>query len=120
MLTQSPLIQNGDLVRNVNGQITLAPDIQTQCTVTVSAYDCMYNPDIDSGLIPYLNSIPVGGRNTATLSNIVSQAFQILISENLLSNLIISAMIIALNYVTIKIQAVDQQQNPVNLSWSNA
>lgn len=120
MLTQSPLIKDGDLVLDDAGQLESAPDIVTQCTVSVGAYHCMYDSAINSGLIPFLEGIPIGGRNNQAIVNIVKAAFQPLISQNLLSNLTIGVVVQTLSYITIKIKAIDPQQNPVSLSWSNA
>lgn len=120
MLAQSPLIENGDLQLDATGQLVGAPDIVTQCTVTVGAYNCMYDSRINSALIPYLTSIPIGGRNNQAIVNIVTAAFQVLLIQNLLANLGISTVAQTVSYVTIKISATDPQQNPVSLSWSNA
>jgi len=124
MLTQSPLIQDGDLVLGADGQIVMDVDIKTQATVTVGAYNCMYNLNINSGLIPYIEGIPVNGRSNGAVINLVVAAFQVLLSADLLSQLTVSVVtavtVAQVNYITLKIQAVDQNQNQFSLSWSNA
>lgn len=116
----SPKIQNGGLVLNEKtGQLVFAPSIETQCTITVAAYDCMYNTDVNSGLIPYIKEIPIGGRNNTKIVNIIKSAFQILISQGILSQLTIAVVAQIQNYINIKIQATDIENNSINLTWSN-
>ena len=117
MLSVSPLIKDGALSLDANGQMVLAPDIITQCTVTIAAYNCMYNPAVNSGLIPYLKGIPFGGRTDQAVVNIVKAAFQVLIVQNLVVNLSIGVVQATANSITIKVNLTDPQQNPVSLSW---
>lgn len=118
MLTYSPLIQDGDLVLS-DGKLQDAPDIQTQMTVTVAAYNCIYDEDLNSQLIPYLNSIPSGGINNNTISNIIKSAYSSLILNKTLNKLGVAVIAQASNYLEIKIAATDSGGNPVTLSWGN-
>lgn len=119
MFTSSPLIQNGDLVLSNTGNLEYAADVVTQMTVTVAAYNCIYDYSINSGLIPYLSSIPVGGRNPNTIVNIVAAAYQSLISAGIITGLQVAIVFQSASYITINITATDANGSPVVLSWSN-
>ncbi len=116
--TLSPLIANGQLNLTNSGDLVNAPDIQTQMTVTLSAYHCIYNTLINSGLLPYLKGIPTGGINTVAIKNIVTSAYQILIQQNIITNLSISIVPVSQSYLTINISA-ESMGSPVTLSWDN-
>jgi hypothetical protein len=119
-MTQSPLIKNGDLVLTDRGLLQAAPDIQTQMTVTVSAYNCIYNSNLQSDLIPYLSGIPRGGWNLNAINNIVVAAYTLtMIPQQLISNLTVTTIPQTLSFITIKISALDQENNPINLTWTN-
>ncbi len=116
----SPLIKDGALSINEQGLLIDAPDIQTQMTVSVSAYNCMYDSNVESQLIPYLTSIPVRGWSSIAISNIVSTAYKlIMIRQNLISGLKIASKFLTLNTIQIKISAIDQEGTPVSLNWVN-
>lgn len=116
----SPKIQNGSLVLNEKtGQLVMTSAIETQCNITVSAYDCIYNTEVNSGLIPYIKEIPIGGRNNTKIVNIIKAAFQILISQGILSQLTIAVVAQVKNYINVKITATDIENNSINLTWSN-
>lgn len=119
MLAQSPLIENGDLVLLPTGQLQYSADIVTEMTVSVAAYNCIYNSQVNSQLIPYLSGFPIGGRNINAITNIVAASFQRLINAKLISNLQISVIPVSTSYVTINISATDIENNPITLNWSN-
>jgi hypothetical protein len=120
-MTQSPLIQNGELVLTDQGLLQAAPDIQTQMNISVSAYDCIYNSKLQSDLIPYLSGIPRGGWNLNAINNIVVAAYALtMIPQKLISNLTVTTIPQTLNFITIKISALDRENNPIQLTWNNA
>lgn len=117
----SPLIQDGALSLTSNGLLQDAPDIKTQMTVTVSAYNCIYNPNLQSDLIPFLTGIPIGGWNRIAIVNIVVAAFTlIMIPQGLINNLQVSVVQLTLNTILIKISALDLEGNNVSLNWTNS
>lgn len=115
---QSPVIQNGDFVLGVNGDLLTKPDVVTQMSATLTAYHCIYNPAIASGVFVYLDSI-IADPNRTALTNIVKDAYAGIIREKVISNLTVAVSPITLNYVNIKITATDAQGNPVKLNWNN-
>lgn len=116
----SPLIKDGALSLTPQGLLQDAPDIVTQMTVTLSAYQCMYNALINSGLIEYLKGIPKGGFSTTAVTNIVTAAYTpILIAQNIISNFTVAVRSLTINTIFIKINAVDQFGNPITLNWTN-
>ena len=119
-MASSPLIQNGDLVLTDSGLLQSAPDIQTQMTVTVSAYNCIYNSNVNSNLLPSLTGIPRGGWNSSAIANTVVAAYTpIMLVQRIISDLNVSVSFPSLSYVTIKISAIDSEGNPITLSWTN-
>lgn len=119
MYTISPLISNMQLSLDAKGDLTFAPDIQTQMPVTLTAYHCIYDYTIDSGLLPYLRSIPSGGFNVDTITTIVTAAYQTLISQGVITDLQIAVIPVSTSYVTINITAQDASGNTVTLNWDN-
>ncbi len=116
----SPLIKNGALSLTPEGLLQDAPDIETQMTVTVGAYQCMYSNLVNSQLIPYLTSIPVGGFSTNATINIVKSAYQlIMIATGLISGLTISVVPLTVSTILIKINAIDKKGSPISLNWTN-
>lgn len=120
MHTLSPLIENGRLSLSSDNNLVMGPDIKTQMPVTLTAYHCIYDYTIDSKLIPYLNSIPNNGFNINTITNIVTTAYQSVISKGIITDLQIAVIPITTNYVTINITAQDANGEPVVLKWNNA
>lgn len=117
---ESPLIQNGQLTLDTHGQLTSAPDIQTQMNVTVGAYNCIYDANLNSFLVTYLADIPQGGFSSTTITNIVVAAYtSTMIAQKLISNLQVSVRQDTISYVTINIKAIDAEGNPLSLSWTN-
>ena len=116
----SPLIANGVLSLSSTGDLMPAPDIQTQMTVGIAAYHCIYDSTVNSGLIPYLDGIPVGGFNNNALTSIVVAAYKPMITANLITNLQVAILAQVLSNVTIKASATDNQGNDTVLSWSNS
>ncbi len=119
-MAYSPLIANGILSLSSTGDLLSAPDIETQMTVAIGAYHCIYDSTVDSLLIPYLESIPVGGFKNSTITNIVVNAYKPMIIANLITNLQISILAQVLSNITIKVSATDNQGNSTVLSWSNS
>ncbi len=120
MYTVSPLISNGQLSLTNTGDLVTAPDIQTQMTVTLTAYNCIYDYTIKSALITYLRTIPVGGFNANTIKNIITSAYQTLIQQSIITNLQIAVIPITSQYITINITADDAQGMPIVLTWDNS
>lgn len=118
-MARSPLIVDGDLQLNSAGDLQVDEDIVTQMTVTVGAYNCIYNTSINSKVVPYVNGIPKNGFNRVTLTNYVANAHKILIIPKLISDLKIAISGPVQNYVKINISAVDIQGNQVKFSWMN-
>jgi hypothetical protein len=118
-MSRSPLIKNGALSLTANGDLQDDLDIVTQMTVTVGAYNCIYDPNVDSGVIPYLFSIPVGGFRQNTLTYIITSAFQSFITNNVISDLTIAILAQVLSEVSIRITAVDLEGNQISLTWTN-
>jgi len=116
----SPIIQNGQLMMTGNGNLLFAPDIQTQMPVTITAYNCIYNYVIASGLIPYFQSIPKGGFTSVEIVSIITRALQILITDNVITDLKVSVQFVTQNVVAIKISAIDAVGTPVSLTWDNS
>ena len=112
--TYSPLISNGELT------LLSDKDIATQLNVSTSAYHCIYDYTIDSELITYLESIPVGGINTNTITNILTSAYSVLIQNNIISNLQISVIPVATSYITINVTCTDAQGEQIQFSWDNS
>lgn len=119
-MANSPLIANGVLSLSPTGDLMSAPDIQTQMTVAIGAYHCIYDNTVDSLLIPYLSSIPIGGFKNNTITNIVVNAYKPMITANLITNLQVAILAQVLSNLTIKVSAIDNQGNSAVLSWSNA
>jgi hypothetical protein len=118
----SPLIKDGALSLDSRGLLVSGPDIQTQMPVTLVAYRCMYDDKVNSGLIPYLDSIPIDGFSTNQISYIVSSAYApIMISQQLISDLTIGVkpFTIDASTVYIKIKATDKEGSPITLNWIN-
>lgn len=120
-MTESPLIINGDLVLTDTGLLDGALDIETQMTVTVSAYDCIYDSNLNSPLIPLLQQIPNAASSINLISNAVVSAYTpIMITNQLISSLQVAVQPLAVGYVSIKISAVDTENNQLNLKWTNS
>jgi len=119
MITQSPLIANGSLSLNTSGDLMMSPDIQTQMPVSLAAYNCIYDYTINSQLIPYLSSIPVGGFTPNTIKNIITNSYKSLIKQGIITNLQISVVFITQSVVNININAADAIGNPITLTWDN-
>lgn len=116
----SPLIKDGALSIDEQGLLIDAPDIQTQMTVTVSAYNCMYDSNVESQLIPYLTSIPVNGWSSTAIINIISSAYKlIMIPLGLIYGLKIATSPLTPNTIQIKINATDKEGASVSLNWIN-
>jgi hypothetical protein len=116
---KSPLIIDGDFQLDANGLLVDGLDIETQLRVSISQYDTIYNAVTNSLLIPYLNSIPIGGIQETVIVNIVKNALQPLISLGIIQSFQISTIIILGNNVTINISVLDAQNNSITLSWTN-
>jgi hypothetical protein len=119
IVSNSPLIKNGSLALNANGDLLAAPDIETQMTVAVSGYNCLYDVNLNSLLIPYLEGIPVGGLNRGAIINIVKQAYTYMVSQKIISNLQISIGASTISAVQININATDINGNEIFLNWIN-
>lgn len=120
MITRSPLIKDGVLALSNSGDLIMAPDIETQATITLSAYNCIYDNNLNSRLIPYLNSIPKNGINTNNITNIITSAYQpTLLKNNVISDLKISVVPVGVSYINIKINMIDYNNNQVLLNWDN-
>lgn len=117
---QSPLIKNQRLSINPdNGDLVFAPDITTQMAVTLTAYDCIYNSNINSKIIPYLFQLQGGSINSNSLTQIVKNAYQILISTNYITNLQIAIQFVTQNNVIINIKVTDINNQFITLTWDN-
>lgn len=118
-MSLSPLIVNGDLQLAVSGDLQSAPDIETQMPVTLTAYNCIYNPEINSQVEPYLTGIPKNGFARNTLTNLIVSAYQLLITPGIIRDLAVAIGTPIQNYVNIKIAAIDNAGNEVKFSWIN-
>ncbi len=119
MYTLSPLIKDRQLSLTSTGDLMMAPDIQTQMIVSLCAYHCIYDYDINSALIPYLQKIPVGGINTNDIQTIVTSAYQSLIQQQIITNLGIAPILVTNNIISINITANDSIGQPIVLKWDN-
>lgn len=118
-MSLSPLIVNGDLQLTSSGDLQASPDIQTQMPVTLTAYNCIYNPEINSQVEQYVTGIPKNGFARNTLTNLIVSAYQLLTTPGIINNLDIAIGNPIQNYLTIKIKAVDNEGNEVKFSWIN-
>lgn len=118
-MSLSPLIVDGDLQLSPSGDLQVAPDIETQMPVTLTAYNCIYNTEINSQVIPYLDGIPANGFRRNTLTNLIAEAYQLLIVPRIITNLQIAVGDPIQNYVKINIFAVDNEGTEVKFGWIN-
>ena len=120
-MTNSPLIKDGDLLINANtGDLVTSFDIVTQLTTTLTGYNGIGNINLTSELIAYINQIPTNGIQTNQISTIITNAYNILIKQNLISDLQINIVPVGINYIIINITCVDIEGNNQTLTWSNA
>ena len=118
-MANSPFIKDGALSLTSTGDLISALDIATQMTVAISGYDCIYDSDLNSQLIPYLTTIPVGGLNRNAITNIVVQAYNPMVVQGIISNLGISIPAQTLSTINIQVNATDAQGNEISLNWTN-
>lgn len=118
-MAQSPLIKNGAFALTANGDLQLAPDIETQMAVSVGAYHCLYGDNLNSLLIPYLEEIPRGGLTRSTITNIVVSAYKPLITQKIITGLTVAVKTFGVSNVEIKVNAVDGGGNKTAFSWTN-
>ncbi len=119
-MTFSPLIQNGKLSLTPSGDLASAPDIITQMTVGITAYHCIFDPTINSQLLPYLNTIPIGGYNSNAITNIVVNAYKPMITAGIIVDLQIAVLNPELlSTLTINVSVTDNKGNVSSLSWNN-
>lgn len=119
-MPQSPLIANGQLQLNTNGDLLSGDDILTQMETTLTSYNCIYNPAQNSQLYPYINSPENNTLMQDVLTSIIKSAYQILFQSGDITGLQIFIAATVLNYATIKINALDNNEQPITFSWSNA
>lgn len=120
MLTNSPLIENGTLTLTKNGDLVIAPDIKTQMYVSITGYNCIFDDTLESSLIPYINNIPVGGRQQNSFVSIIKNALTpVMIGQGLINNVQIFVYFPTYNSVKINIDANDSDNNPITLNWTN-
>lgn len=121
MRTKSPIITNGALVIDpITGDLVSDYDIITQVSTTLTGYDGIGVPTLISELHNYLNAIPQNGFQPLVISTAIKNAYQPLISANLISNLDIKINKITANYVNINISCLDNMGNEINLTWTNS
>lgn len=122
-ISYSPVIKNGDYSIDESGELVVAADIITQMTVTLTAYDCIYNPSVNSRLIPYIRGTLPGSayqpNNQNAITSIVVSAYQALIQDKTIASLSVAITAQVLNEVNLKVTAQELNGADVSLSWSS-
>lgn len=115
----SPLISNGSLSLNAAGDLATDMDIVTQMAVGLTAYNCVYDRTINSGLIPYLKNSLITSKAQTTLKNIIVSAYQSMITAKIISGLQIAIQAQTISTIYINLSAIDDQGNQVSINWIN-
>jgi hypothetical protein len=118
-VSESPLIKDGVMYIDDEGQLVTAPDIETQVYVTALSYDSVASTFSESLLIPYLESTHYSEWNKNTITQILKSAFQPLLYINAIQNIEIKVPVLKGNILYITIDVLDSQNQSVTFSWSN-
>ena len=112
-----PLINNGELaltpVRDLVGALHIVTQIQTLLSSGIN----LYNPALSGELMTYLNSTTKPQRNI--IANLVSDTLNKLVLSGDIKSFAVGVGAIVANSVLININAVDNENNKIALTWTN-
>ena len=119
MAFNSPLITKRTLTLNNNGDLVDGLDIETQENVAISGYDCIYDSNLASALIPYFDNIGNDPISSNMIIKIINTANTYLIQKDIVKDLVVAVPQLTLSDAYITISVTDNYGNTIPLNWIN-
>lgn len=116
--TYSPELIKGNLEID-RGDLKMNIDIVSQTQISLTGYDSISNPEINSGVIPYIQGLNNNTVERTKLTTLSKNSMNTLIKNRLISNLTISVSNPVYNYVQINVNCTDLEGNLQQIKWSN-